>query len=275
MKWTRLITLVLILIASAFLYMWLILKGEISDLGLNAFTETLGILITVLIVDYLIQKREETRLLPQQAAAYEDVRLLTSRLVSFWIETYKSSVPGAAPKTLDELFSAESFDKICNNLNMDSQPNVIPRRTWWEWFPQNLTEFQTKSETILERHNSILDPEAYSAVHKLATHIMQPDMIATSRQIDRTSGFPRPKVLGSYWFPIEEYQEPILSLVSWCIHKEDTLKSSGLKNLKSVISKVTPWETQDSPECMIDENELQKQINAVEEFRKSNKTLKY
>lgn len=79
------------------LYLWLRLYGQISDFGLNAFTETLGIIVTVLIVDQLIRRQEQVRLLPQQATAYEDVRLLISRMVSFWSETFKLSVPGPAP----------------------------------------------------------------------------------------------------------------------------------------------------------------------------------
>ena len=136
-------------------------------------------------------------------------------------------------------------------------------------------DFKKKAETILERHNSILDPEAYSAVHKIATHMMDPEMIATSRQIDVKSGFPRPKVLGSYWFPIEDYAGPILTLVSWCEKKVTMLESSGITNLKKVISQVNKWETQISPPCMIDEAELQRQIEAVEKFRENNKTINY
>lgn len=266
-------TLFLILIASICLYLWLRLSGGISEFGLNAFTETLGILVTVLIVDQLIRRQEQVRLLPQQAAAYEDVRLLATRMVSFWSETYKSSVPGPAPTSLNELFSDKSLEQICNNLNMDSQPNVVPRRTWWEWFPQNQMDFIKKAETILERHNSILDPEAYAAVHKIATHIMDPEMIGTSRQIDIKTGFPRPKVLGSYWVPLEDYAGPILTLVSWCEKKVKVLEAAGIKNLKKVISEVNQWEPQTSPPCMIDESELQRQIEAVEKFRESNKTI--
>ncbi len=275
MKWTRLVTLFLILIGSVCLYLWTRFSGGVSEFGLNAFTETLGILVTVLIVDQLIRRREESRLLPQQAAAYEDVRLLISRMVSFWSETYKSSVSGASPATLEDLFSDKSFEKICSHLNMDSQPNVIPRRTWWEWFPQNMMEFKKMAETILERHNFILDPEAYSAVHKIATHILDPEMITTSRQIDMKSGFPRPKVLGHYWFLIEDYAAPILYLVSWCEKKRKLLESSGATNLKKVISQINPWESQNSPPCMINEIELQRQIEAMRKFHENNKTISY
>ena len=155
-KWKIMVTLLLLSIASACLILWLGLAGTISDFGLNAATETLGILITVLIVDQLIKRHEDVRLLPKQAAAYEDVRLLTSLIVSFWADAYKACVPGAAPKSVEELFNKSSLDTICNNLNMDSQPKVMPAQTWWEWFPRNMMDFRKQAEIILERHKMII-----------------------------------------------------------------------------------------------------------------------
>ncbi len=189
MKWTGFVTLILSIIAGICLFLWLRFTGEVSNFGLNAFTESLGILVTVLIVDQLIRRQEEVRLLPLQASSYEDVRLLTTRIVVFWTSVYRASVPGPCPATLEELFSKESFEKMGKYLNMDSQPAVVPRRTWWEWLPENLTEFKKKAETILERHNFILDPKTYLAVHKLATDGLEPGMITTLKVTDAQSGF--------------------------------------------------------------------------------------
>ena len=84
MRYSVVVALLLLLSAAPCLGLWLFATGTLSDFGLNAFTETLGILVTVLIVDKLIKRQEERKSLPQKATAYEDVRLLTSRLVEFW-----------------------------------------------------------------------------------------------------------------------------------------------------------------------------------------------
>ncbi len=101
-------------------------QRKLEGLWSESFTETLGILVTVILVDHLIKKREENRLLPQQASAYEDVRLLVSRIISFWADAYKETVPGPPPSSLSALLSKESFDKIGLNLNLDSQSHVYP-----------------------------------------------------------------------------------------------------------------------------------------------------
>lgn len=211
--------------------LWNFGSGSLKEFGLNAFTETLGILITVVLVDYLIKKQEENRLLPQQASAYENVRLLTSLIISFWTDTYKESVSGSPPDSLEMLFSKQSFDKIGQNLNLDSQPSVIPKRTWWEWLPKNLREFNQLAEKILERHNTILDPEAYFAVHKIAAEGIKPELLITMREVDKSAGFPRPKILQCYWYMPEEHMEAILELTKWCTNKAEFLESKGIKNL--------------------------------------------
>ena len=71
-----------------------------SPFGLNALTTTLGILVTVLFVDYLIKKQEAARQLPQQARAYEDIRLLVTHMIGFWAAAYRHSVPGPGPQDL-------------------------------------------------------------------------------------------------------------------------------------------------------------------------------
>jgi hypothetical protein len=177
MRHKRLLVLWMFLIASGCLYLWLSSTGEVSNFGLNAFTETLGILVTVLIVDHLIKRQEELRSLPQKATAYEDVRLLTSRVVSFWADVYRSCVPEPSPPSVDAIFCEASFEKMRTNLNLDSQPNVTPARTWWDWVPQNLSDHKKRAETILERHNNVLDPKAYAYVHHIATGGMDPDLI--------------------------------------------------------------------------------------------------
>lgn len=253
--------------------LWKLAAGSLQEFGLNAFTETLGLLVTVILIGYLIKKQEETRLLPQQASAYEDVRLLVSRIISFWADAYKNSVPGPPPSSLSVLFSKESFEKIGLNLDLDSQPNVIPKREWWQWLPENLKDFIQLAEKILERHNNILDPEAYFAVHKIASEGMKPEMITSIRNIDKMSGFPRPRILSCYWYMPEEHLDAILYLTRWCANKVELLESRGIQNLKKVVSEIQPWESVASPPCMIDPMALEKQYKEFDDFQKSNKKL--
>lgn len=267
MRHKRLLILIMFLITASCLYLWLSSTGEVSNFGLNAFTETLGILVTVLIVDHLIKRQEELRSLPQKATAYEDVRLLTSRVVSFWADVYRSSVPEPSPSSVYALFCEASFEKMRTRLNLDSQANVTPARTWWDWAPQSLSDHKNRAETILERHNNVLDPKAYAYVHQIATGGMEPGLIHSMRQSDLQMGFPRPRILGSYYFLLDNYCETVIGLVVWCEEQFKQLESNGIQGLKRVGATIGPWERQDKPPSMIDEQELSLQLATFQQFR--------
>jgi hypothetical protein len=58
---------------------------------------------------------------------------------------------------------------------MDSAPNVTPKRTWWDFLPEQMTEFKRHAEVILERYNSILSPAAFLSIHKLLNASLEVD----------------------------------------------------------------------------------------------------
>lgn len=259
--------LLLLAVAETCLALWLFAEDGFKDFGLNAFTETLGILFTVLIVDSLIKRRDELHMLPQKATAYEDVRLLASRMVQFWAETYRSCVPEASPATASDLLTDDSFDKMAASLNLDAHPNVKPKCTWWEWLPHNLLEHKSMASTILERHNSILEPSIYAHVHKIAVDTLDPNLIITIRNHDIAERFPRPHVLCSYYTFLDGYIDSIKQLVIWCEKQHNFLEKNGVKGLKRVASTIGPWEKNENPPSKMDENALKASIDAVEKYR--------
>ncbi len=149
----------------------------------------------------------------------------------------------------------------------------IPKRSWWQWLPENLEDFNHLAEKILERHNNILDPEAYFAVHKIVSEGMKPEMITSLHNLDKLAGIPRPRILSCYWYMPQEHMESILQLTSWCTNRADLLESKGIKNLKKVISEIQPWEPMTSPSCMIDPISREQQYKEYNDFQKSNKQL--
>lgn len=267
MRHKLLLVALILAVASACLYLWIEEKGDLSAFGLNAFTETLGILFTVLIVDQLITRQEQSRLTPFKAAAYEDVRLLTSRIVGFWTSVFKASVPESSPHSVSDLFCESSFEKMHQHLNMEAQPLVMPPRTWWEWIPENLMDHRNLAERILERHNFVLDAEIYGCVHRIATEGLNPTLIPTIRQADQHSGFPRPHNLGSYHYLSECYCEDIVKLVSWCQDSAKELRRSGANGIKDVGAEIGEWEADESPPSKLSDIALLEQMAAVAQYR--------
>ena len=254
------------------LYCWLFWKSA-EEFGLNFFTEVLGASITILVLDRLIKNREDKKNIPQKLAAYEDVRLYVSRYVSFWATTFRESVPEQEPENINLFFSENGMEKILNYLHMDSEPNVTPPLKWWDWIVHNAKEFKENGDKILDRHSSILDPEAFSYMHQLTESLFNGMllMIPALKQTDQLYKFPRVNVLGSYTIePQKEDYDAILGLIKWC-------ENSYLKLLKHKpsIKKVAAYtplrDRMLPPKCMIPEEIRQRQLQELIKFREQNK----
>ncbi|MBD1995185.1 hypothetical protein H6G00_00895 [Leptolyngbya sp. FACHB-541] len=278
---TRELTVPLIVLATICLLIWKIGVPGWSEFGLNAFTEVMGIVVTIVFVDQLIRRQEQRRTLPLQVAAYEDVARLVGLIIRFWNSAFYESVPQTLPPllialwndpsnrhvpqtppplTVEQLFSLESIDAIRMCLDLDSQPNVAPPRTWWKWLEQNDKEFRSRAEHILERHAATLDPEAYALVHRLLNDFLHTGtgipMIETMKFVDQQNGFPRPHALAYYWSTRLQDLETIVKLNEWCIRKKIFFEKVGMDGLSSPVLKLHVSHLAVSPPCMIDPQKI-------------------
>jgi hypothetical protein len=173
-------------------------------------------------------KAEEKKRLPHRLAAYEAVRLLTCRLVSYWKDIYLQSVPDDYPKTVNTLLSQENINKMARCLDLDAKPSGTPPRTWWQWLPEQLTNMSSMADKIIERHVHVLDPMAYSHIHSLLSDgmisPMKTNIIGTIRQSDQAGGFPRPTNYANYLADDEESLRPVISLDEWCKQEYEALR---------------------------------------------------
>ena len=220
------------------LALWLLIPTT-SDFGLNAFTETLGIIVTVILVDKIIRKREEERILPLKIAAYKDVKKLTADILSFWFTIYKESVDEPFPETIEEFFQEDNLKKIAAHLNLDGIPNVTPSRTWWEYLPQLGNQMKQDAERILERHVQNLEPEVYSMIHEqLSLGILSNigiRQITAIKQSDIEHRTPRPRNLGGYFPIIADRYSKIIELYNWCNQYSAYLNSMNADTINSII----------------------------------------
>lgn len=267
-----LIILTLVALLLIGLFSWLS-SPTTKDFGLNFFTEMLGVAVTVIIIDRLIQNKEEKRNIPQKLAAYEDVRLYTSRYISFWTSAYQESVPYDEPGSIEEFFSENGMSKILQFLYMDSEPNVVPPLKWWDWIIQNAKEFKDNGDKLLDRHSYNLDPKAFGFVHQLTESNFNNVLLKSSslRETENLWNFPNIRVLGSYSIPPQKEDfDAILGLVKWC-----NASYLSLKKYSDSIKKVTEYKPQVNrkmpPKCQIPYDVLEQQRMTLIEFRQRNK----
>lgn len=219
-------------LSAGFLCLWQFGKGDWRDFGLNAFTETIGIGITVFLIDYLIKKQEQRRRRPLELAAFADVQDFVDGLAVAWINVYDWSgkdemLPPPSVSQTGDFLTMHYFDMLRFRLNLDAEACVFPKRTWWKYLPQLENEYRQKGEKILERHAAVLDPYAFGLVHKVLNGFLDPNIglnnLALLRDLkdgfaeERWSMFPEGSRhrLGRYWHVFEGSLTDFAALHKW------------------------------------------------------------
>jgi hypothetical protein len=231
----------------------------------------LGIVTIGQALNSITVKAEENKRLPHRLAAYEDVRLLTCRLISYWKDIYLQSVPDKYPDALKDLLSQDSINKMAICLDLDAKPSVTPPRTWWQWLPEQLKNMSSMADKIIERHVQVLDPKAYSYIHSLLSagmlSSMKVDIIRTIRQSDQADGFPRPTNFGSYLADNEESLRPIILLDEWCKREYVALEKISSHPIKKPFVVPEIKGVINNPASLMSKDKIQSQLNKQEEFR--------
>jgi hypothetical protein len=243
-------------------------SGILANLG----TGFVGTAMTVLIVDWLYERRETARQMPKRIVVHEDVRLLVARSIGFWFNSYMAAVPGELPATIVQLVRPESIDKIRAHLDMNSVPNVTPRRTWWQFLPEQTNDLKNLADKILHRHSEILDPEAYRSVSHLAQGLLDPNIINGIRASDQEMGFPRPQILGNYLFVLDEYFPALLMLVRWCNDEAKAIKRAVNFDAMLIDEHLVGNRPDGTPSCMVAPEELARQLQKLADYREAHES---
>jgi hypothetical protein len=224
MRYALYISLSLLIIVSFILWQY---TDQYDDFGLNLFTELVGIGVTVFIIEKIIEKNKEVEKKPLTAAVYYDTRLLVNRYMLFFQELYRNSVDEEEPVSLRDFLSAKTFNKIMENIDMDSKPLVYPETNMWIHITNNANDFYKLGSNILDKHGSHLDPRAFNHIHGLTesnfitswrTHLL------VIYNFDKVKNIPRPKILSAYSIEItQEELDAVFNLYTWCSKVYDEL----------------------------------------------------
>lgn len=123
------VSLFILLLFSIFLWKY----SPYQDFGLNFLTEILGIIITVFLIEKIVEKNREKEMKPITLSGYTDIRLFVNRYISLFQEFYRNSVNEEEPSTLEKFLTEENFNKIWENLDMNCRPSVYPETTMMDY----------------------------------------------------------------------------------------------------------------------------------------------
>jgi hypothetical protein len=136
------ISLVLLVVAAVMHFGKLVDK----DLSGNIFSEALGILVTVALVDWGMQLRDKQRTFPARLAAYNEANVLLARVCGIWSDMVKASASVPPPLGAD-LLTALYVEMVVSHLDLDANSGGLPPASW----RSRLIEFQSMMSSTVDR----------------------------------------------------------------------------------------------------------------------------
>lgn len=234
--------------------------SEWRSFGLNMFTELLGVILTLLAIDFSNKRHLQKEKLPLRILAYNDVCNFLNSNLSFWKELFEQSVPDSVPlpSSFEEFMKVETFAHISKYLDLESKKtNLLPEQILWNYIPNRIKGYRDKADTILDKYLLALPLRSELASHLsecargielLGTFLVNMASMNGIKMAGKV--WSRPQQVPFHDILKEKYFSSMLSIYSFCQEEQQELQALGYENLRS-ISKIKAWERFPSPPNMI------------------------
>jgi hypothetical protein len=156
----------------------------LSGLALNLATEILGILLTVVLIDAVIRRKEERERAWYRRIALQQLRIPLTKHLQLLSDMYKASVerkPDKEISSLGDLFSEDYFEQITYFNAMGPSPssppagpsavasgNMPPPIPWYQYLSTEVKQFKEDVERVVDKYAMHLDPETLELLEQLA-----------------------------------------------------------------------------------------------------------
>lgn len=207
-----------------------------QDLGLNGLSEVVGILFTLYIIEKLIKRKDDRKLLPYKIAVYSDIVSMVYEIIYLWGTIYSSSVPNAKSIKIRELFTEEVFKLMGEHLDLDSPLMSLPTQTWRQHIPLVQGKIRRSSERIIQVHSTHIDPHAMTIINRLLDGYIKhtTSLIDVLPKVDAELGIQRHSNLRSYLAVYQPWLNDVIELHEWCSNERKRLMLIGAKKLRVV-----------------------------------------
>lgn len=233
---------------------------EWRSFGLNMLTELLGVVLTLLVIDFSSKRRLQKERMPLRINAYNDICNFLNSNLSFWKELFEKSVPESVPlpSSFEDFMKAETFAQISKYLDMESKKtNVLPEQILWDYIPNRIRGHRDKAEKILDKYTVAVPlkselasylSESSQAIESLGKFLVTMASMHGIKMAGKV--WSRPQQIPFHDILKEKYFPAISGIYTFCKNEYQQLDVLGYENLTS-ISNITAWERFASPPNMI------------------------
>lgn len=246
----------------------------LKDFGLNFTTEMIGVLLTIFVIDWLLEKKEKSRLAPLHFVIYQEISGLYNSYTGLFYDLYKNTCPEEPPNKMEDFFSGEYCKTALLYTNIRTEALVFPAKPVIVFLSEKARQLKSNAEQIIDKYTSFITPEILSIIYTLfresSTLIIMESLPVL---IQARNQMPYPNSLIYHLPPPSENDvKQLLKLQEWLLNEKERLEKSGqslrpVSNPEGSISKNSNRQLR----YRIDEEVLQQQIETFNIWREENR----
>ena len=136
-----------------------------ADMLGNLFAEAVGIFLTVVLIDSILNAQERRRSRPARFAAYQTANRFVARYLNLWREIVLATSSLSTTSPVD-FFSDETIVRIEREFSVYSTANVYPPMPWHARINQALNELSDSLDRCIQRYSTYIDPDLLDLFHR-------------------------------------------------------------------------------------------------------------
>jgi len=182
---------------SAYLYSARRGPDWLKDVSLNVGTEVLGILLTVLLIDAVIRRKDQAERDRVVKVAFVQLRIGLQQHVGVLQSMYKASIshpPHNLPKTLNELFGPDYFVQVAFlDFSKPAPLASVKPLQWFDYLHMEMEQFKATLTRTLEKYAVCLDPNTVELLEEIiaSSFIGFLTQVKSIPALDQKEGFQR------------------------------------------------------------------------------------
>lgn len=137
---------------------------------LNLGTEVVGILLTVLLIDRVIRRRDKQERERYRSVALQQLRLPLNNHLLLLFNIYKASVeekPDREISRVEDLFGDDYVEQTAH-LDLTSSGPIYPPMQWFQYLHMEMQQFKDELGHVVDKYAVHLDPETIDLAEQLS-----------------------------------------------------------------------------------------------------------
>jgi hypothetical protein len=164
------IILLLILFTGLILVGQIITSKSISDYLVNISVEVLGAIITIVFIDFYLNRHEKKIANKRETIAFTILRPLMRSNFAILFTIYKSSTlkKGNLYKTKElQYFLSDSYIETVSHFNILGDAPIVPNTSWINQLSNEFSRLNKEYDSLLDKYSSTMTPELVETIENI------------------------------------------------------------------------------------------------------------